>query len=489
MDADAIIIGAGIGGVTTGALLAARGLRVLILEQGERPGGMCAYFSRNGYVFQSVAGIYSGFELGGGHDRVLFELGLSIRKTALNPGLQLILPQHRLNLYTNRIELLGELEREFPKGRARIKSFLDVLDQLEEVFSSLSRKPAFRAPHTLADKYSYYRKIHQVFSKTLPSYEASPAGLLNELIENPGLKQALDLLAFYYGQQPLKECSTLYCAYLLGIPKRGIVYLKGGAQGLIDLLVDFIRKHKGEVRCSSRVDKILKEGRRAIGVQLQDGQTLRSKYVIANTTLENLHLRLLGETRLSKKIKQLTENVSPRWLPFSVYLGLDANVLPGEIRENVLLTVDPEKPLGGTNTLFISISPADDNTRAPQGKRAVTVSCFLPKENWARDDEYHQRKERLETAVIQSLQSLITFVGEGINYKESATPLTYEKYTLRPRGGIISLAGTRSGFGINGYSNYTPYKNLYLVGDSSFPGQGTNLVSISALNLARIICS
>ncbi len=488
-DADVAIIGAGMGGIATGALLADKGLKVVILEQAAKPGGLCAGFTRNGYSFQTAGNILNGFELGGGHERMLAKLGLFISKTQLNPGLQLVLPNHRLNFSSAKLELLEEFEREFPENLDGIKKFWQKLEGLEKPFYDVYRQSYFRSPNTLKEKYTYYREIHRRLAKNYEGFERSPASLLKKTVGNPEFKRLLDILCFFYAQLPLEGCSSLFFAYLMGLPRRGIFYIEGGIQALLNQLINYITKHGGKIKCNSRVNNIITEGKKAVGVKLADGQSIRARHIVANTTLWSVYEKLLETPpSLLKKFKHIAEDITPQWQPFTVYLGVDEGILPNEMRENVFLLTDYQR-LGDTGTLFVSINPKTDKQRAPQGKRALTATCFLPRDKWERGSNYKELKQQLMEQVIKSLGSLIPFIDEGIEFRDAATPLTIEKYTLRHQGMVTGLASTSTGFGFKDFSNYTLYKNLYLVGDTSFPGFGTNLVSISALNLANIIAS
>ncbi len=490
LDADVAIIGAGLGGVSTGALLAAKGLKVLLLEQAAYAGGVCARVSHEGYSFQAGGNILNGFELGGGHERVLAKLGLFITKTQLDPGFQIVLPNHRLNFSSDKQQLLAEFQREFSSDFAGLKNFWQTLEGLEEVFYELHRRDSFCVPHTLKEKYTYFKEVQQRLARHYKEYEKSPLQLLQDNVSSAEVKRMLDTLSFFYAQLPLEGCSSLFYAYLTGLVRRGIFYINGGIQELVNQLVSYIGKRKGEVRFNSSVVRITTEGRRAVGVILADGQSIRAKYIIANTTLWNLYERLLpASSGLLKKIKLRTEDITPQWVPFTVYLGVDEAVLPNEMREHVFLLNDYKK-LGDVGSLFVSLSPKWDVKRAPNGKRALVVSCYLPYDSrWNKGSAYAVQKQRQMERIIDSLRSLIPFIDEGIEFKQAVTPLDFEKQTGRPQGIVTGLAATPSGFGFKNFSNYTHYKNLYIVGDTSFPGHGTNLVSISALNLARIITS
>src|SRR5436190_3236818 len=92
MDFEVIVIGGGIGGLTTAALLAARGVNVCLFERQSRPGGCVANLEHLGYVFEPTAGLYSGWEPGGIYERIFTEL------SAKSPDVQRRSPSYAVRL-------------------------------------------------------------------------------------------------------------------------------------------------------------------------------------------------------------------------------------------------------------------------------------------------------------------------------------------------------------------------------------------------------
>ena len=487
LDCDVLVIGAGIGGLSIAALMAKQGRRVIVLEQGEQPGGSLACVERQGYRFQTLSTVFSGFELGGGHERVLAALSLLVSKEHVDPGWQFILPNHRLDFYGERLALLEEIRREFPRCAKKAAAFFQRLDEIEAAFFDVYQHKNFIAPYTLAEKYHYLREVQSKLNRVSGGMQNSGASLYQQYLQDRELKRLLDLAVFFYSLHPLENCPALLSAFILGIPKRGVIYFPGGGKTLVDALAGYLQKRGALIRCNCGVRRILLERQQAVGVQLADGSTMRAAELIADTSLAFLYRHLLAEHGVPGKIRRKLEFLKPEWMPFSLYLGVDGDIIPEQMCEHVFLCNDYRRPIGAGNSLFINISSAADARRAPDGKRALTISCFFPYDKRRLEDDDAQYNEAVREQMLRELSRFLVFLDEGLEYQELVTPADYRRRGVFPLGALSGLAHTPSGFGFNGFSSHTTYKHLWILGEDTFPGRGGDLVSIGALNLAQLL--
>jgi phytoene dehydrogenase-like protein len=150
---------------------------------------------------------------------------------------------------------------------------------------------------------------------------------------------------------------------------------------------------------------------------------------------------------------------------------------------------DHTKPLGETNSIFLSMSYADDPTRAPAGMQAANISTHTEVGQWwrmhddpARKAEYHEKREQYVEAMLATAEERLPGFRDAIVEVLPATPVTYQNWTDRPMGMVGGFAQKSI---LKARSPWTGLDNAWLVGDSVFPGQSTAGVTLSGMRVAR----
>ena len=236
-------------------------------------------------------------------------------------------------------------------------------------------------------------------------------------------------------------------------------------------------------------------GDRAVGIRALKGarhaataEEYPADIVVANVTPWSLR-RLLGEDADHEQAILGAQGgrrpATPMWGAFMLYLGVDDVALPDEGPEHYQVVVDDRQPLGEGNSVFMSLSPRWDSSRAPAGQRAVTLSTHTDPSAWwqtandraAYDDRRAEYTERLLRAAERAVPGLRAHVRLAL----PGTPVTFQYYTQRPLGMVGGFPQT-SLFRARG--PLTDVENVLLVGDSIFPGQSTAGVTIGAMRVA-----
>jgi C-3',4' desaturase CrtD len=175
---------------------------------------------------------------------------------------------------------------------------------------------------------------------------------------------------------------------------------------------------------------------------------------------------------------------------FVIYLGVKEEAIPKNCPPHLQFFYDAAGPIGENNSLFVSVSKAGDG-RAPDGCRTLIASSFTDVAPWWQGSptDYQARKESYTKTAIAKLGQYFHLNETTILHRESGTPRTFARYTARHQGIVGGVGQRLSTFGPFGFAPRTPIGNLWLVGDSVHPGEGTAGVSYSAFTIARQICA
>ncbi|HET7376926.1 MAG TPA: FAD-dependent oxidoreductase, partial [Anaerolineae bacterium] len=296
-------------------------------------------------------------------------------------------------------------------------------------------------------------------------------------------KTYLDAQLLISAQGIAADTNALYGAAALDLYRRGVAHVEGGIGNLAETLAAAVKANGGRILYRHEVTSIRRGDlhSRSHVVRTKRG-TFEADAIIANLTPWAL-TKLLGEDAPAS-LKKRTSGLKPSWGAFTLYLGVDAEAIEDGI-EHHQVVVNPDQPLGEGNSVFVSISPAWDASRAPKGQRAITISTHTRVSDWyqlANDENaFEDRKNLYTEKLIDAALIALPKLRSNLRLILPGTPLTIERYTGRVNGMVGGFPQTSV------WSSWSPKidRNLWLVGDSIFPGQSTAGVSLGALRVAR----
>jgi phytoene dehydrogenase-like protein len=198
--------------------------------------------------------------------------------------------------------------------------------------------------------------------------------------------------------------------------------------------------------------------------------------------------RLLGDAAPAH-LRQRAETLPEGWGAFTVYLGVREDVLPDALPLYNLIARSLTGHGDDGDSVFMSTSPAWDVSRAPTGRRAITLSTHTHARSWfalSRED-YARQKATLLESLLQAAERVIPALRSGIEVLEVGTPRTFERFTRRPFGLVGGVPQTRSRSNFFAQSRKSGLDGLWLAGDTIFPGQGTVGVTLSGMLAAESI--
>jgi C-3',4' desaturase CrtD len=489
-----VVVGAGIGGLTAGALLARRGYQVLVLDQALVPGGCASTFKRRGFTFDVGATQVAGLEAGGIHKRIFDELEIDLpAATPCDPACAVFLPGETepINVWRDPEKWAAERQRQFPGS----EPFWELMAMLFKASWKFQSRDPVLPPRNLWDLWQLTSAVRPDTLITLPFTFMTVGEALRVygLSDNQRLRTFLDLQLKLYSQVNADETALLYAATALGVSTepQGLFHLKGSMQVLSDRLVEALEKYGGKLLMRHTVEHIEVSGAKATSVRIRNQKTGEvwtelANEVVANVTVQNL-VKLLGE-QAPPGYKQRVDKLPPASGAFVIYLGVDQSAIPAGCPPHLQFLYDYEGSIGDNNSLFVSVNHPGDG-RAPEGKATLIASSFTDAKMWWRgsQEDYDQLKQQYIEGAIARLNQYFYLKPETIIHQEAATPRTFAHFTGRDQGIVGGIGQRISTFGPFGFATRTPLKHLWLVGDSTHPGEGTAGVSYSALTAVRQI--
>ncbi len=505
-DLDAIVIGAGHNGLATAALLAKRGLRVVVLEKNKYVGGMagtreilgdCRNDVGASLLFPLAAGLAEELELEA-HGVELIELPIMSCSLADEGDPPLV-------FYANPLRMAFSIWRQF--GTRALVGFAKLVAFTRYPARVIARYEANTQPRSLETLLAEAPN-----PRAREQLELTFRGSAMELIDRffPDTERHRPLraqLAFAAVQSTYKGPYTPGSAFCLvytlspndagGLMKR----VRGGMGSLSEALQRSIEAKGGEVRTGASVQRILIEDGRAVGVALRGGEELRARVVVSNLDKQATLLRLVGEEHVTAETAERVRGIEqvgayvhllfklralPRFGPPLEHLNAD----PGT-RFNLGLFTNPEElqrsyeacvagDLPRNPPAALQIPTVVDPTLAPPGFHLGTTyvfyfPCEAPREarGKLRDEMAERVIDRVE-AVYPGFRELIVesavFSSDHFATMQGATGGDFTHGLIHPE----QMLGGRTL--VEGSSHRTPIEGLYLCGASCHPGPGVTFL-------------
>jgi C-3',4' desaturase CrtD len=489
--ADVVVIGAGLAGASAAALLAARGHQVVVLERDQHAGGCAANFEKAGYRFAVGATVGMGLEEGGVLERIYRTLGLTPQATEVDPVIQVLVGDQVVELHRDRERWLREVTRAFPGQEARKRAFWSQVGRLARGLAHASKRfPVMPFSHPL-DLLDTARGAHPSLIPVLFQLRRSVADLLRDHgVDDLAHRAFIDGQLIDAMQTDAEECAAPNGALALDVYRYGAQYVHGGLVRVAQDFLGVVRERGGRVVFGTRARSIASDGHQVLGVETRQG-LIEAPVVISTVPMANT-AALLGDpgTPLSERADRYALASGP----FTLYLGVDERALPRDVHPYLQITDLPNRPGEATpvhdgGNLLISISPSFDRSRAPAGKRAITVSTHVDAAHWLQlgqdRDAYAAAKEAFTERLLGQLERWLPNLRGGLEVLEAGTPRTFYSYTRRHGGTAGGFAQSVGQANFAAPSHRTEFRGLFLAGDTIFPGPGALGVSISGFNAAR----
>jgi phytoene dehydrogenase-like protein len=492
---DAVIIGAGMGGLSCGTFLAQHGLRVLICEQSSKPGGYCVNFKRNGFTFAPAVHYLNEFGPNGQMEEAFHLLGLppEIEFCRQDPQRRIIAPDFHLTLSTDIDQFERDLAHLFPKEKLSISAYMGELKRLVKSIEGLPLKSLEVISHK--ERLQLLYKVLK--APQLLRYRGKTGQeVLDSLFQDPLLKYLLS-----FGAR--KSSSFLHCASpIIWAIKGNFYYIKDkGVEALPQLFLRQYTTYGGEITLNTFVKKIVIKSRKALGVQIEGGETIQSKYVVSNGDAHTTFHNLIGKHQLPDRFVKKLQKKEVSAPIFTLYLGVDLDLQQMGFDGALVYhypTID-KNPWEGKRVdgfdiakekMAIRMDSIKNPMLAPPGTHTVAIAAFTPYELFTdganASPHYTEIKEEIAQKIIGVTERVIPSLSSHIMVQDASTPITYERETLNTRGATMGWYLSAQEFS-RLRSQKTPIANLYQAGHWTFPGGGIPMVILSGINAGKLV--
>ena len=466
-DYDAVVIGAGNGGLTAAVTLAKSGVRTLLLEQHNVPGGCATSFIRGRFEFEVALHQLSGlgsedkpgplrglFAKLGIMDKLEFVEEHDIYRTWVPDQLDITLP-------ADRKATIETLIAHFPAEQEGIQRLFGLIyqfaqDMLQGVYG--------RDPEFGAEKYPTFCKYALRDSQSV----------MDEFTSNPLLQLTIASYWGYVGQPP-RSLSFLDLAMMLFIYIEFKPYhFKGGSQALSQALLDSFLEAGGTARFNCGARKIVVDDGEVRAVVTEHGDQIETTHVVSNASLVTTYLDMIGAEFLPSKAVAALKPRSIGTSAVTVYCGLDCEPADIDIETSTTFTSingnvetmigSPhsfEKPEGLAMTCY---DLADPEFSSP-GTCQVSLINLTYADHWLAlpPESYHETKYRYASHMVDIAERMHPGFRDALEEVEVSTPLTHMNYLRTPGGSIYgfdNFAKDNNMF----TSHRSPLKGLYHTG-------------------------
>lgn len=489
---DVVVVGAGLGGLATAALLAKAGRSVVLLDRAQRAGGVCQGLIREGYRFELGGSLLGGFSPGGPLAALRDRLGLTLPTQACEPGLQVASPNHRLSLFADGDRWWSEVRREFPEEEAGWRALLTELDALarerDQVMAVLPALPA----EGWGEKLQAWRMLtlpallggQARAGRRLKQAQATPfqATLLRHGLGRVS-QQVLEAGLWYLLLRGPEECGTLEAAVALQRVRQGVVALPGGTTALVEALVAQFERSGGHLRLGAPVVQCLVDHGRVTGVALAEGETILARWVVADVPPGVLMGGMLPPP--SGWFRRRPAAGRP-WDPVRVaqamVLAVPDRMLPSELGAHCLILPDPDIPARDANLVFVHTTPGWDRTQAPSGVRCLAVGRFVPPGAACEESS-------VGSDLLAALDQVVPGIAGAAVYHEFLPSATLAELWGRPSAAVQCAIPLREWLGQRGLPHRMEWPGLLAVGESTYPGRLLAGVAEGAMRVADLIAA
>jgi phytoene desaturase len=483
----ALVIGAGIGGLSAAIHLAHAGLHVTVVEKNDQPGGRCGRYTRDGHRFDTGPTLLVMRPV---YEAEFHAFGASLDEQldllAVDPTYRLVFDDGSQLALTSDMSSMREQLEAIERGGFR--GFEHYLEEGRRHYDVVLETLVNRDFRRAADFFNL-QTISLLFRvRPLVRHYRNMAAYFGA----PRLKSAFTFQDMYVGLSPFDAPATFSMLPYTEFA-HGVWYPAGGMYSVVEAMMSLAREAGVEFVFDTAVSRIATRSDRASGVELADGSGMAADVLLANADLPYVYEHLLPSDAEGKALSRKQFSCSA----ISFFWGLDTTFealgphtlfLSDDYRRNFEQIVR-DRTLPTNPSLYVHAPARLDPSMAPVGED--TLTAIIPVGHLSDDgaQDWENLRDRARLEVFRHLRSLgISDVEEHIKFEEHSTPLSWARRHNLTKGSTHGLSHKLTQMAYFRPSNrHGRYRNLYFAGASTHPGTGVPMAMISGRLVAERI--
>jgi all-trans-retinol 13,14-reductase len=477
---DYVVIGSGMGGMTTAAMLAKLGKKVLVLEQHYVPGGFTHMFRRKGFIWD--VGVHAVGEVT--HHTMTGRLlslltGGELEWASLGPVYdEFYFPDgFRIGFPDSPEKFREALVSSFPEEEKGIDHYLD------EVRNAAVAMKSYYVARAVSNRYGPL--LENTIARRAQKYLDLPTSeAIASFTRDPRLQAVLTAQWGYYGSLPSRASFGMH-ALVVRHFLHGGYYPIGGAKEIARTLLKTVAGAGGWTRVRADVEQILLDGDRAVGVRLIGGEEIRAARVVSACGIQSTVMRLLPDRFREEQWVREVEGLDPAPAHVCVYLGFRGDIRKagaGSANKWFYETWVSEKdiwsiydPDADSPVLYTSFPSLKDPTHdpGPEQRHTGEIVTFVP---WSmfgewrntpwkdRPGEYDALKKRVQDKLLAQFFRHMPELQPMLEYAELSTPISTRHFVRPVMGSIYGLEPTPRRFRTTWLRPRSPIENLFFSG-------------------------
>jgi len=475
----AIIIGSGLGGLSTALRLNSIGYNVTILEKHSTAGGRLNVLEGNGYKF----------DMGPSFMSMTYELD-ELFKFINRPN-------------PIKLKELDPLYKVFFEGSNRPRTIWKNLDRLEKEFADIEPdlknkvekylKRAGEFFHDTEDKVvksnfnsklEYILKLSRVPLKHIPYLFKTMWSEVDKTFSSTEIKVIFSLVAFFLGSTPFQTPAIYSLLNYTEMKHNGYWMVEGGMYKMVEEIVKILKEQNVNIVYNTEITDVEIKNNKVESLIDNSGKKWCADIIVSNSDAASFRGKILKREKYSD---QRLDKMHWTLAPFTVYLGVKGklknldyhnyflgNNFKGYADMIFTSSISPQKPY-----YYVNVLSKAGNEFAPEGNESVFILCPVPdlryKQDWS-------DKEELADNIIKDLSERIDYdIFSNIEYKKILSPVEWQNTLNLYKGSGLGLAHDIDQVGAFRPKNKDEeFKNLYYVGASTTPGTGLPMVIISS---------